>query len=90
VRSGQWKLHLEQGELYHLGNDIGEAKNIAEQNAEEVKRLRALAETMRNDLGLDGVGPGCRPLGRFENPKPLIALDGKVRADMKGAKAEFP
>jgi arylsulfatase A len=90
VRSGQWKLHLEKGELYHLGDDIGEAKNVAEQNPAEVKRLRALAETMRNDLGLEGVGPGCRQLGRFENPKPLIALDGKVRTDMKGAKAEFP
>jgi arylsulfatase A-like enzyme len=90
VRSGPWKLHLEKGELYHLGNDMGEAKNVAEQNPNEVKRLRALAETMRNDLGFEGVGPGCRPIGKFDNPQPLIALDGKVRADMKGAKAEFP
>jgi arylsulfatase A-like enzyme len=90
VRSGPWKLHLEKGELYQLDHDIGEAKNVAEQNPAEVKRLRALAETMKDDLGLDGIGPGVRPLGKFENPKPLIALDGKVRADMKGAKAEFP
>jgi arylsulfatase A-like enzyme len=90
VRSGPWKLHLEKGELYQLDNDIGEAKNVADQNPAEVKRLRALAETMKNDLGLDGVGPGCRPLGRVENPKPIIAADGAVRGDMAGATKAFP
>ena len=90
VRSGQWKLHLAKNELYHLGNDIGEAHNVAEAHPAEVQRLRALAETMRDDLGFEGVGPGCRPLGKFAQPQPLIGLDGKVRADVKGATAAFP
>jgi len=28
---------------------------------------------------IDGLGPGCRPLGRVSNPKPLISQDGSVR-----------
>lgn len=90
VRSGPWKLHLAKGELHHLGNDVAEAKDVAAQQPGEVKRLRALAETMRDDLGLEGVGPGCRPAGRVENPQPLIALDGAVRADAVGAVKSFP
>ena len=54
-----------------------------------MKRLRAVAETMRGDLGVEGTGPGCRPLGRVENPQPLIALDGTVRADAVGKSAKF-
>ncbi len=90
VRSGPWKLHLAKGELYHLGEDIAEAKNVAAQHPAEVKRLGALAEAMRGDLGLEGVGPGCRPLGRVAEPQPLIALDGTVRADAVGAQKSFP
>lgn len=90
VRSGPWKLHLAKGELHHLGNDIAEARNVAAQHPEEVKRLRALAETMRGDLGIEGVGPGCRPAGRVENPQPLIALDGTVRTDAVGTVKSFP
>jgi arylsulfatase A len=45
----------------------------------EVARLRALADAMKDDLGLDGIGPGVRPLGRVANPQPLIGKDGKIR-----------
>ncbi len=90
VRSGPWKLHLTSGELHHLENDIAEAKNLAGQQPDEVKRLRALAETMRGDLGFEGVGPGCRALGRVAQPEPLIALDGTVRAGAVGAQKAFP
>ena len=90
VRSGPWKLHLEKGELYDLRTDLGEAKNVAAAHADEVKRLRAVAETMRDDLGFQGVGPGCRALGRVEHPLPLISLDGKVRADMAGRMKSVP
>lgn len=79
VRSGPWKLHLAGGELYHLDRDIGEAKNVSQENPEVVQRLRALADSMKGDLGLDGVGPGCRPPGRVKNPQPLIDRDGRVR-----------
>jgi arylsulfatase A-like enzyme len=37
--------------LYDLEQDIGEQRNVAAQNPEVVKRLQALAETMRSDLG---------------------------------------
>ena len=90
VRSGAWKLHLEKGELYDLRTDLGEANNVAAAHADEVKRLRALAETMRNDLGWEGVGPGCRAIGRVEHPQPLISLEGKVRADMAGKVKTLP
>ncbi len=90
VRSGPWKLHLASGELFHLGDDIGEARNVAPEQAGEVQRLRAFAAAMSGDLGLDGVGPGCHPLGRFAHPEPLIARDGTVRADAVGAVKRFP
>ena len=88
VRSGPWKLHLARNELYHLGHDIGEATNVAEKNSEIVQRLRGLAAA--SDLGADGIVPACRALGRVENPQPLIADDGTVRADAVGAQRRFP
>jgi arylsulfatase A-like enzyme len=90
VRSGPWKLHLASGELYQLADDIGESTNVAAANAGEVKRLRKLAAKMGRDLGLDGVGPGVRPLGRVAMPKPLIGSDGKVREDAAGSAKELP
>ncbi|MDZ4288427.1 MAG: sulfatase [Prosthecobacter sp.] len=90
VRSGPWKLHLAKGELYHLGDDIGESKNIAAQNAAEVTRLRGLAAKMDEDLGNDGVGPGVRALGRVANPKPIISLEGGVREDAAGKFKQLP
>ncbi|MGH7943884.1 MAG: sulfatase family protein [Opitutaceae bacterium] len=103
VRSGPWKLHLaladalpgkkkgpSQPQLFNLADDIGETKNVAAANPEVVRRLQALAETMRGDLGVDGAGPGCRPIGRVANPKPLMDHDGTVRAGAVGAHARFP
>ncbi len=79
VRSGPWKLHLAKGELYNLADDIGEEHDVSADHPEVVARLRALAKEMDSDLGLDGQGPGCRPLGRVSDPKPLIADDGTIR-----------
>jgi len=79
VRSGPWKLHLKSGELYELRADIGERKDVAAQNGEIVTRLRALVDKMDGDLGREGLGPGCRTLGRVENPLPLIDRDGTIR-----------
>jgi arylsulfatase A len=79
VRSGPWKLHLAKGELFNLTTDIGEASNVATANPDVVEKLRALAEGTKGDLGPDGVGPGCRPMGRVEHPLPFINADGKVR-----------
>lgn len=90
VRSGPWKLHLASKQLYNLGADIGEATDVAAANPEVVHRLEALAQTMASDLGLEGVGPGCRPVGRVENPKPAIATDGTVRAEFAGQFKRLP
>ena len=83
VRSGSWKFHLVKGELYDLARDIGESTNVAAAHADVVKRLHELAGAMTNDLGLDGIGPGCRPLGRVSDPKPIIDFDGAVRAECR-------
>ncbi|MBI4624077.1 MAG: sulfatase [Verrucomicrobia bacterium] len=92
IRSGPWKLHFAAAtnpknkaappalQLFNLDTDIGETTNVAAANAGVVQRLQALADTMKGDLGLDGVGPGCRPLGRVTDPQPLISHDGKIRA----------
>lgn len=55
-------------ELYNLSEDIGESKNVAEQNPQVVARLQELAATMRNDLGdalTKSVGNGARPAGKL-------------------------
>jgi arylsulfatase A len=79
VRHGDWKLHLAKATLYNLKTDISEATDVAAANPAVVKQLQALADAMKDDLGLDGTGPGCRTLGRVTNPRPLIGRDGKTR-----------
>lgn len=90
VRSGPWKLHLAKKELYNLATDLGEATDVAAQHPDIVRRLLALADASKDDLGLDGVGPGCRPLGRVPHPVPLIAADGTVSPAVAGAQKNFP
>ncbi|MFM1768198.1 MAG: hypothetical protein RJA22_727 [Verrucomicrobiota bacterium] len=87
VRHGDWKLQIAmdrgpgtnaapfQPRLYNLRADIGEATNVADAHPKIVARLQGLAAAMKDDLGQDGVGPGCRELGRVPNPKPLIPHD---------------
>jgi arylsulfatase len=56
-------------ELYNLDTDIGESKNIAEKHPEVVRRLQALGEQMRLELGdsLTGKkGSGNRSPGKVE------------------------
>jgi len=67
VRSGKWKLHFPRAQrrrrkppqklplaLYDLEADIGEKKNVAGEHPDVVKRLQALAERMREDIGDGG------------------------------------
>ena len=63
-------------QLYNLDDDIEESSNVAEANRPVVAELLALAEAMDADLGTDGIGPGCRALGRVENAVPIINQDG--------------
>jgi len=90
VRSGKWKLHLplkpkkrHWGKpiteaplaLYDLENDIAEKNNLAQHHPNVVKRLLALAEKARSDLGdLDRKGENIRPAGWVQNPKPLLLM----------------
>jgi arylsulfatase A len=66
-------------ELFNLKTDIGETKDVAAQHPEVIARLDKLVTAMKDDLGTDGLGPGCRPIGKVANSQPLIDFDGKVR-----------
>lgn len=55
--------------LFNLHDDIGESKNVAEQNPDIVARLQALAGQARDDLGdslTKAVGKNVRPVGRVD------------------------
>jgi arylsulfatase A-like enzyme len=85
VRSGRWKLitaheyvtwplpdkHRVPLSLYDLETDIGETVNVAEEHPDVVKRLEALLESARDDLG-DSLttrqGRNVRPPGRVPEP----------------------
>jgi len=55
--------------LYNLKDDVGEKRDVAKENPDVVRRLEALAEKARQDLG-DSLtkrgGTGVRPAGRVE------------------------
>jgi arylsulfatase A len=86
VRSGRWKLHLplkvkrrnwgkgipnRPMELYDLKADIGEKTNVADRHPDVVKRLLALADQARLDLGDTNYRGHQRPAGWVEVAKPL-------------------
>lgn len=55
VREGDWKLlhfyETDAVELYHLGEDPGETRNLAGTQIDEASRLRGLLETWRSTVG---------------------------------------
>jgi arylsulfatase A-like enzyme len=54
-------IGMEAPQLYHLGRDMGERDDVAAQHPEVVKRLLALAEAARADIGdHDRVGANMR------------------------------
>jgi arylsulfatase A-like enzyme len=97
VRQGDWKLQITPAgneeekardftpQLFNLRTDIGEATNVAAANPEVVATIQATIDTMKNDLGTDGIAPGCRELGRVPNPKPLIPHDGGIDSVLRQA-----
>jgi len=86
IRSGKWKLYLPleakwqnssgsakpcDARLYDLKMDIAETRNLANEHPDIVKRLLALAEKTRQDLGDIGrPGKNQRPAGFVANPTP--------------------
>ena len=78
VRSGKWKLHVDEDLLFDLSTDVGETVNVREDYPEVVRELEELAHTCREDLGderLNIEGRNCRPVGRVENSVELTSLD---------------
>ena len=87
IRSGPWKLFLPwekatrnprvaKGKavkplLFNVVVDIGTQEDLSEKHPAVVKRLMALAEPARTDLGdLGKTGEGQRSIGKVEDPKP--------------------
>ena len=84
VRSGKWKLEIglesrkrnwgkPEGKttmkLFDLKNDIHEDKDVSASNPDVVKRLLALADKARADLGdVNQPGKGQRPAAFVKNP----------------------
>ena len=86
VRSGKWKLHLPlkkmRGRVVHrpmklidLSKDPQEANNLSQDHPKMVRKLMALVEQARLDLGdLDHPGAGQRPAGCVGRPTPRVML----------------
>ena len=88
VRSGPWKLFVPMAakkrnwgqpegqtelKLFNLTDDIHEDRNVADAHPETVRRLLALAEKARADLGdVDRPGQGQRPAGWVDQPAPRL------------------
>lgn len=84
VRSGKWKLHLplkkvrgkqvgRPMKLVDLSGDIAETIDLSQQHPEVIKRLTALAEKAREDLGdLGRRGAGQRQASFVSDPPPRL------------------
>ena len=90
VRSGPWKLHLplekrlgrgakatqdsNSPRLYNVVNDPAEKENLAAAQGDTVKKLLALAEVARVEIGdTDRIGCGQRPAGWVGDPQPVVS-----------------
>ena len=69
VRSGPWKLHVNNGkptQLYNLEADIGEKNNVVNSHPDVVRRLQGHLKAFARDIANNR-----RPAAFVENPKPL-------------------
>ncbi len=65
-------------ELYDVRSDLHEDREVSARHPDVVKRLTALAERIRGEIGDDDKpGTGQRPAGNVENPVPLLLQDAK-------------
>ena len=73
VRQGKWKLVRHRvkadwfDELYDLEADLGEKTNLAAQEPERVKAMKALLDAHNAELK-----KSVRPAGLVQNPKPIL------------------
>jgi arylsulfatase A len=58
--------------LYNLDKDIGERTDVSAEHSDVVKRLQEYVAKMDADLGATKPGPGVRPPGRVDRPRPLL------------------
>ena len=88
VRAGPWKLYLPldaktvsrgrktapgKPQLYDVRHDLHEDREVSAEHPDVVKRLLALAERTRAEIGdVDRPGRGQRPAGWVKNPEPLV------------------
>lgn len=88
VRAGSWKLYLPlkaklitlarktapaKLELYDVRSDQGETHEVSAEHPEVVRRLLALADRGRSEIGdMTSVGKGQRAAGAVKEPKPLL------------------
>ncbi len=70
VRSGPWKL-FRDGKLYHLGNDIGESRNVAAKHPDVVQRLNRYLDAFEEEIKKN-----ARPVGVARNPRTLVPRPG--------------
>ncbi len=75
IRMGDWKLNLADKQLYNLVDDIGESRDISAENPQKVTELLARTAQVDGDLGLTGMGAGCRELGRVDSPVALLPVE---------------
>lgn len=85
VRDGDWKLLLDpeadRAELYDLGDDRGEARNVASAHPAVVARLSALALEWRESLPASP-GPSCIESAAAQEPKRAAAeARGSTKTD---------
>lgn len=69
IRSGDWKLHVKGARpvaLHDLATDIGEQKNVIEENRAVATQLLAEIAAFKEDIAANS-----RPAAFVENPKPL-------------------
>ncbi len=67
------QVKIEKPELFDLEADLGETKNVAENNPEVVKRILGYATNAREELGdslTKKAGKGVRPPGQLTPAKP--------------------
>jgi len=79
IRDGDWKLHIWQKEnkraLYHLGNDIGESKDVATDHKDVADRLERLADAWYRTLPRETEARQKRPLPATEAEANRLPLD---------------
>jgi arylsulfatase A-like enzyme len=87
VRAGPWKLYLPltekfvtndrqaaavKTELFDVRGNVGETREVSGEHPDVVRRLMALADAAREELGDEGrTGRGQRPAGFVAEPKAL-------------------